>query len=75
VVGARGYEFELFRGGRRVFATRTQQPALNLPGRWRVNGRQMTLAAGEYRWYVWPLRGGGRAAAATVQAKLIVPDG
>jgi hypothetical protein len=72
VKGAIAYQFELFRGARRVFATRTEGPALDVPARWRLSGRWMALSPGQYKWYVWPVRAGGRDGTATVRATLVI---
>ena len=73
VNGAVGYRLELFRGDKQVLEVRTTTPAYELPARWRHAGRNQTLTKGDYRWYVWPLRPGGPAAVAVVQARLTVP--
>ena len=73
VTGATGYHVELFRGSDRVYSSDTKQPVLELGQSWRYNGRPMTLTDGTYRWYVWPITAGGRAAQAVVQARLTVP--
>ena len=39
-----------------------------------VRGRTRHLAPGEYRWYVWPVTSGRRAARAIVQARLTIPS-
>jgi hypothetical protein len=72
--GASEYEFQLFRGGNRVFRARVAAPRLELPGRWRRAGRIERLEPGTYRWYVWPVssRTGRQATVALVQAQLVV---
>jgi hypothetical protein len=73
VVGATGYHVELFKGSALVFRAETKKPEIVIRSRWRFGGRLRTLEAGAYRWYVWPLVDGQRAAKAIVQAKLVVP--
>ena len=46
-------EFQLFQGGERVYRARVQEARLELPGRWRQDGRPHALLPGSYRWYVW----------------------
>ena len=72
--GASAYEFQLFQSGQRIYRARVAKPRLVLPGRWRQDGRPHALLPGNYRWYVWPVssRTKRQAAAATVQAKLVV---
>ena len=71
--GATGYHVELFRGSALVFSKDTPTPQVTVPARWRHRGQRHVLSAGEYRWYVWPVTAGRRAAQAIVQAKLDVP--
>jgi len=71
--GATSYQVELFRASEKVFAADTTVPAITIPASWTFAGRRRTLAPGDYRWYVWPVASGSRAAHATVQAKLTVP--
>jgi hypothetical protein len=70
---ADGYHVELFRQQVKVFATNTRRPNVSVPARWSFEGRSRTLAAGEYRWYVWPVIAGRQAGRAIVQARLTVP--
>ncbi len=72
--GASGYHVELFRGSALVFSKDTPTPQVTVPARWRHRGERHVLSAGEYRWYVWPVTAGRRAAQAIVQAKLDVPS-
>jgi hypothetical protein len=62
VAAAVGYHVELVQGARRVYAATTSRAQLALPSRWSYQGRSYRLAAGRYRWYVWPLfrRGGAQ---------------
>lgn len=72
---ASGYHVELFRGSAKVFESDTTQPSVTVPARWKYDGRRDSLRPGDYRWYVWPLVSGRRAARAIVQARLVVrPD-
>ena len=70
---ASAYHVELFVGSSRVFEADTKRPALTIPVRWKFGGRSRSLEHGEYRWYVWPVFSGQRAARAIVQAKLTIP--
>jgi hypothetical protein len=72
--GAAAYHVEVFRGATKVFAADTKQPLAELPASWTYGGALQRLDPGEYRWYVWPIVEGRRAASATVQARLIVSD-
>jgi hypothetical protein len=72
--GASGYHVELFRGPMLVFSKDTSTPQVTVPARWRQRGQRRVLSAGEYRWYVWPVTAGRRAAQAIVQATLEVPS-
>jgi hypothetical protein len=74
VTDASGYHVELFRQQVKVFAADTRQPAVTIPVRWRFADRKRRLAPGEYRWYVWPVVAGRRAARAIVQSRLTVPS-
>jgi hypothetical protein len=70
---AASYHVEFFRGSTRVFSASTRRAEIAIPRRWRFRGRAQSLEPGEYRWYVWPVfPGSGRAAAASVQARLSV---
>jgi hypothetical protein len=71
---AAAYEFQLFRREQRIFRARRTVPRLDLPLRWRQNGRLYELTPGEYRWYVWPIsrRTGREQDVAIVQAKLLI---
>ena len=68
-----GYHVELFRGSEVVFSEDTSAPQVTIPARWTYGGQRRSLGPGEYRWYVWPVVSGRRAAQAIVQAKLVVP--
>jgi hypothetical protein len=72
VAGASGYHVEFFRGSVRVLARETSSPQLTVPP-WLGEGkRKRTFVRGEYRWYVWTMTSGRRAATAIVQATFIV---
>ena len=71
--GASAYHLELFRGSSKVFEAETKRPAVTIPARWTFDQRKQSLEPGDYRWYVWPLVSGRRAARAIVQARLAVP--
>lgn len=70
--GASAYDIELFREASLVFAATTSKPRITIPTRWTFGGRAHRLEAVEYRWYVWPIVTGRRAASAVVQARLAV---
>jgi hypothetical protein len=73
VEGAVSYRVELFRGDRQVLRETTRTPAVDIPARWKHQGRTESLTPGTYRWYVWPVLSSGPAAKAVVQADLVVP--
>ena len=72
VRGADAYAFELFLGANLVFADSVERPQLSVPARWTFEGESRSLEPAEYRWYVWPVVDGTRAANAVVQAKLVI---
>jgi len=72
VDNASGYHVEFFRGSSRVLARNTHQSQITIPAEWGFDGRRESLVPGEYRWYVWPIISGRRAARAIVQAELAV---
>lgn len=72
VAGATGYHVEFFRGNARIQAVDTTRPEYALPATWTYADRRYRLAAGAYRWYVWPVVSGLRQSSATVQAELVV---
>jgi hypothetical protein len=57
VRGARYYNVQLFRDGRKVLSAWPAQARLKLKHRWRYGGRRLRFVAGEYKWLVWPGRG------------------
>jgi hypothetical protein len=72
VAGASGYSVELYRGSERVFASTARGAQIEIPATWNSGGRAHRLVPGEYRWYVWPIVAGKRAATAIVQTNLTV---
>ena len=54
VAGARYYNVQVFRGGRKVFSAWPTRTRLQLRAQWKYLGRQMRLTPGRYRWFVWP---------------------
>lgn len=52
VRGARYYNVQIFRGGKKVLSRWPARPRLRLHRRWRFNGKRR-LARGTYAWYVW----------------------
>ena len=72
VAGADAYDVELFLGAQRVLSRRTTTPQLDIPPSWQYLGRRFTLVRGTYRWYVWAVASGKRAATAVVQSRLVV---
>jgi hypothetical protein len=61
VRGARYYNVQLFRNGRKILSVWPAKPRFQLARTWTFHGRHYRLASGRYRWYVWP--GYGRRAA------------
>jgi hypothetical protein len=54
VRGARYYNVQLFRGGRKLLSAWPRLPRLQLRSTWRFGGATRALRPGRYRWYVWP---------------------
>ncbi|HMJ37356.1 MAG TPA: hypothetical protein VK501_25855 [Baekduia sp.] len=52
--GAKYYNLQLFRNGRKILSAWPTKPHYTLKTTWRYRGRRHRLAAGLYRWYVWP---------------------
>jgi hypothetical protein len=48
------YNVQLYLGRTKVLSTWPRKPSLQLPQTWHYRGQSYTLAAGHYRWYVWP---------------------
>jgi hypothetical protein len=57
VRGARYYNVQLFRNGRKVLSRWPRRAHLALEHSWRYAGRRYRLSPGRYSWYVWPGRG------------------
>ena len=58
---------------RRCSKVTRRNPRSRFPCDWVFEGRSRSLEPGDYRWYVWPVIAGTRAAQAVVQARLTVP--
>ncbi len=65
VAGAVSYEFELFRGAKKVFTAKAGKPTMLVPRRY--------LTKGKFVWYVWAVRGGKKDAVAIVRASFALP--
>lgn len=72
VTGAEGYHVELFLRDQRVFSADSKVPSITVPQAWTYDRKKRVLEAGTYRWYVWPIVAGRRAARAVVQATVSV---
>jgi hypothetical protein len=48
------YNLQLFRNGRKILSAWPTVASYTLKPSWRFHGRIYKLAAGRYRWYVWP---------------------
>jgi len=57
VRGARYYNVQLFRDGKKILSKWPGQAALQLKSKWRFHGKRYRLKPAEYRWYVWPGEG------------------
>ena len=57
VRGARYFNVQLFRDGRKILSAWPRRAQLQLERRWRFDGRRHRLTRGEYRWFVWPGEG------------------
>jgi hypothetical protein len=55
VANATGYRLRVYRNGTLVFDAVTRELGATLGRRWRFRSREVTLSAGTYRWYVWPI--------------------
>jgi len=62
VKGASYYNVQLYRGSHKVMSVWPTQPRFKLQQRWTYAGKKQRLAAGRYRWYVWPGHGPLKAA-------------
>jgi hypothetical protein len=54
VRGARYYNVQLFRRGRKILSAWPHRSQLQLRKKWRYHGRRFRLTDGRYHWYVWP---------------------
>jgi hypothetical protein len=52
--GARYYNFQLYRNGRKVLSAWPRRTRYTLRATWRFHRKTYKLTAGRYRWYVWP---------------------
>jgi len=57
VRGARYYNVQLKRGGKKILSRWPGAAQLQLPETWRFKGRRHRLKPGRYRWVVWPGKG------------------
>ena len=57
VHGARYYNVQLKRGGKKILSRWPGAAQLQLPETWRFKGRRHRLKPGRYRWVVWPGKG------------------
>jgi hypothetical protein len=54
VRGARYYNLQLVRGGRKILSVWPSRPRYQLKRRWTYGGKDRRLVPGRYRWRVWP---------------------
>jgi hypothetical protein len=54
VRGARYYNVQLFRRGRKILSAWPHRSQFKLRTTWRYHGRRIRLVDGIYHWYVWP---------------------
>ena len=54
VAGARFYNVQLHRGGKKILTVWPRRTRLRLPTAWVFGGRAYRLTPGRYTWYVWP---------------------
>ena len=54
VHGARYYNLQLSRGGRKILSVWPSRPRYQLKRRWNYGGKVRRLVPGRYRWRVWP---------------------
>jgi hypothetical protein len=76
VRGARYYNVQLFRDGRKVLSRWPAAAKLQLRPSWRFAGRERRLQPGTYRWYVWPglgRRAERRFGALVGRSRFVVP--
>jgi hypothetical protein len=60
--GARFYNIQLYRNGKKILSTWPRSSYLRLASHWLYAGHERHLARGRYQWYVWPAFGVGRSA-------------
>jgi hypothetical protein len=53
IADAKYYNFQLFRGTKKVLTRWPTKPRYTLARTWHYRGKKHRLAAGRYRWYVW----------------------
>lgn len=61
VVNATSYDVAILSDGKTVYRETTSVPRLTVPARWSQNGKMVSLTAGTYQWFVWPVFGSGAA--------------
>ena len=54
VRGARYYNVQLFKNGRKILSAWPGKTRLQLAKTWTFRGKKYRLRSGRYRWYVWP---------------------
>jgi hypothetical protein len=52
--GAKYYNLQLFRNGRKILSAWPTRPHYTLKTAWRYRGHRQRLVPGRYRWFVWP---------------------
>jgi hypothetical protein len=52
--GAKYYNLQLFRNGRKILSAWPKTNQYTLKATWRYRGHTYKLTSGRYRWYVWP---------------------
>jgi hypothetical protein len=62
VRGARYYNVQLLRDGRKILSAWPKRAAFHLKQHWRFRGKRYRLKPATYRWIVWPAKGRRRAA-------------
>jgi hypothetical protein len=59
VRGARLYNVQVYRDGRKIMSRWPRKPRFAMRWRWEQRGRTVRFRPAVYRWYVWPYRSGG----------------
>jgi hypothetical protein len=54
IPGARYYNVQLWRGGRKILSAWPLKPRFALRGTWTYQGHDFSLKRGNYTWFVWP---------------------